>query len=421
MKKIFVLSILFFASALFAQKYALVNGTIHTITNGNITNGLLLIDGNKISYAGVKKDFPTDYKIIDCSGLEVYPGLIDAGGTLGTAEIGSISETNDFAELGEFSANMHTLTAVNPNSEIIPTIRVEGVTTALTEPIGSLFNGMSALINLHGYTPEQMAVKKISGLHLTFPTKGRVSSFDKTSLKQREKRFNEQMKKLNDLWEMAESYVRNYKASIGNKGSADFKRDIRFDPFIDLLEKKYPLIVNVNRDVDILRAIEWVKNKNVEVIFSGVSEGWRVADYLKEANIPCLVGPVLSLPTRSEDRYDRQYVNATIMHNAGVKVALRSGSDTDSRNLPYHAATLVAYGLDEDAALKMLTLFPAEIFKVENQLGALSEGKLANIVVCKGNILEVSTKIHKVFINGFDVPLESRQTKLYDEFKKRNP
>lgn len=421
MKKLFLIGLLFISSNLFAQKFALVNGTIHTITNGIIDNGLLLIDGNNISFVGKKKEFSTEYKVVDCAGLQIYPGLIDAGSTLGTAEIGSIPETNDFSELGEFATNMHTLTAVNPNSEIIPTIRVEGITTALSEPVGSLFNGMSTLINLHGYTPEQMAVKKITGLHLTFPTKGRFSSFDKNSLKQREKRFEDQMKKLNELWEIAENYSRNFKSAASSNSLNEFKRDIRFDPFIDLFEKKYPLIINVNRDVDILRAIEWVKNKNVEVIFSGVSEGWRVADYLKEANIPCLVGPVLNLPTRSEDRYDRQYVNATILHNAGVKAALRSGSDTDSRNLPFHAATLVAYGLSEDAALKMLTQFPAEIFKVDNLLGSLSEGKLANIVVCNGNILEVSTKIHKVFINGFDVSLESRQTKLYDEFRKRKP
>lgn len=421
MKKIFLIAMVLFASISFAQKYALIDGTIHTIVNGKIESGLLLIDDNKISYVGAKKEFSSDYRIIDCNGLQVYPGLIDAGSTLGTAEIGSIPETNDFAELGEFSPNMHTLTAVNPNSEIIPTIRVEGVTTALSEPVGNLFSGMSTVINLHGYTPEQMSVKKIAGLHLTFPGKGRVSSFDKTSLKQREKRFEEQMKKLDELWEMAENYVRNFKAAEKSNSPGNFKRNIRFDPFIDLFNKKYPLIVNVNRDLDILRAIEWIKNKNVEVIFSGVSEGWRVASYIKEANIPCLVGPVLSLPTRGEDRYDRQYVNATILHKAGVKVALRSGSDTDTRNLPFHGATLVAHGLDEESAMKMMTLFPSEIFKIDDKLGSLAEGKIANIVVCNGNIMEVSTKIHKVFINGFDVPLESRQTKLYDEFKKRNP
>lgn len=416
MKNILILILFLFSGFTFAQKYALTNGTIYTITNGIIENGTVLISEGKIEFAGTSTNIPDDYLIINCDGLRIYPGLFDSGTSLGLVEIGSLPETRDNSEVGEFNANMEAITAINPNSELIPVTRVNGITTVLAEPSGNLFNGQSCVINLFGYTPEAMSLIKNSGLHLNFPSRGRVSSFDKTSLREREKRYDEAMNKLNSLWEMAENYVRNF-----NEGKSNFKKDNRFEPFINLFDKKLPLIINVNRDVDILRAIDWVKEKNINVIFSGVNEGWRVADEIAKAGIPCLVGPVLSVPTRQEDRYDAPYLNAEKLRKAGVKFAFRTGESSNVRNLPYNAASAVAYGMPYEEALKGVTTYPAQIFGIDNLIGSIENGKIANIVVTDNDILEVATEIKYLFINGYNVPLENRHSKLYEEFKKRNP
>lgn len=416
MKNILILILFIFSVSTFAQKYALTNGTIYTITNGIFENGIVLISEGKIEYAGTNRNIPDDYLIINCEGLKIYPGLFDSGTSLGLIEIGSLPETRDNNEVGEFNPNMEAITAINPNSELIPVTRVNGITTVLAEPSGNLFNGQSCVINLFGYTPEAMSLIKNSGMHLNFPSRGRASSFDKTNLREREKRYDEAMKKLNSLWEMAENYVRNFKDNKSN-----FKRDIRFEPFIDLFNKKFPLIITVNRDVDILRAIDWIKEKNINVIFSGVSEGWRVADEIAKAKIPCLVGPVLSVPTRQEDRYDAPYLNAEKLRKAGVKFAFRTGESSNVRNLPYNAASAVAYGMPYEEALKGVTIYPAQIFGIDNSIGSIENGKIANIVVTDNDILEVATEIKYLFINGYNVPLENRHSKLYEEFKKRNP
>ena len=418
-KKIFIFFLSSFVSLL-AQNYALVNGEVYTVTNGIIKQGTVLISDGKIIDVGKNISIPDDYEKIDCTNLKIYPGLIDAGSAIGLVEIGSLPETIDNLELGDFNPNVQTLTAINPNSVLIPVNRAGGVTTVLSEPQGSLFTGQSSLINLFGFTPEQMAVKKIAGLHLVFPSKGRVSSFDKSALKEREKRFTRQMENLDELWVMAENYNRNYQKAKLNNELHLFKKNFRFDPFISLFEKEVPLVITVNRDTDILRAIDWTKNKNINVIFSGVTEGWRVAKQIADAKIPCLVGPILSLPTRPEDRYDRPYTNPKFLYEAGVTIAFRTGESSNVRNLPFHTAKSIAYGLPEDVGLKALTIFPAQIFGVDNLIGSIEKGKIANIVVTDNNILEINSQTKYLFINGKNVSLENRQQELYEKFRKRD-
>ncbi len=414
---LFVLSLARLSSA---QSFALKDGEINTITNG-VFIGNIVIENGKISAVGKDILIPDSLETIDCKGLRIYPGLIDAGSFLGLIEIGSLPETRDNAEVGEFNPDLLAFTAINPNSVLIPVARVNGVTSVISEPSSGLFPGQSTLINLFGYTPDEMAILKSAGMHLNFPSKGRTSSFDKSKLEEREKKYKEEMKKLNELWIMAENYYKNYKKAFEENKLDSFPINLQFQAFVPLFDEQLPLIIHVNSQYDILQAIEWLSNKKIKKIFSGVSEGWRVADDIAKSGIPCLVGPVLALPTRAEDRFDVPYKNVERLRKAGVKVAFRSGESSNVRNLPYEAATAVAYGMPEDEALKALTINPAEIFGVSDKYGSIENGKVANLVVTNGNILQVRTKILHLFINGHKVSLKNRQSELYDEFKKRNP
>jgi imidazolonepropionase-like amidohydrolase len=230
------------------------------------------------------------------------------------------------------------------------------------------------------------------------------------------------LKQLNDVWEQAALYAKIDSAATAN--SANPKPD--FNPEMAALapvaQGRAMLMIEVNRYDDIESAIKWVQNHKIKkVVFTGVAEGWRVADKLAKANIPVITGPVIAMPTRNSDRYDKAYANPGLMRKAGVKVAIRSNDSENVRNLPWHAGFAAAYGMGREEALKAITIVPAEIFGVADKLGSLEVGKTANLVVTTGDILETKSQILHVFIDGWQVPMDSRHIQLYKEFLNRTP
>jgi imidazolonepropionase-like amidohydrolase len=183
------------------------------------------------------------------------------------------------------------------------------------------------------------------------------------------------------------------------------------------------LIVHANHAQTITDALSWAEERGLldRLILTGVLEGWRVADRIAEKEVPVLVGPVLDLPGRPSDRYDKAYANAGLMKAAGVKLAIRTGETENVRNLPYHAGFAAAYGLGRDEALRAVTIDAAEIFGVADLIGSIEVGKLANLFVADGDPFETRTQVRHLFINGFKIPLDNRQRRLYDEFLERDP
>ncbi len=402
-----------------ADPTAFINARIITVTQGVIEDGTLVVDGDRIVAMGRGVPVPTGARVIDCAGMSIYPGLIDAGTQMGLVEIGSLAETRDAREIGDFSPQMKALTAVNPNGVAIPVTRVSGVTTVLTEPSGGMLPGQAALINLHGYTPEQMYAG-FEGVSLDFPSTGRRGRFDARSDEDIEKASKAALDNLNDTLQRARLYHRIDSLYRVNPTSHKPEYVPALDALLPVVRGQQALIIEVNAAKDILSAIEWVQQQELDrVILTGLAEGWRVADKIAEAGIPCLVGPVLSIPTRASDRFDKAYANAGLMESAGVKVALRSGETANARNLPYNAGFASAYGMAD--ALRAVTIVPAEIFKVAEEIGSLEVGKKATLFVADGDPFETSTDIHHVFIDGYEIPMVSRHTKLYDEFLQRTP
>jgi imidazolonepropionase-like amidohydrolase len=396
--------------------FALTNATIETVTNGTIQNGTLIIANGKIQDLGANVAIPAGAITIDCSGLTIYPGMIDGGTLLGLSEVGSVDRTQDYNEIGDVIPHMQALTAVNPNSALIPVTRVNGVTTVLTQPTGGLFPGTAALINLYGYTPDQMYAG-FKGILINFPSTGRRGGWDRRSDEDIKKASEKALKMLNDVWNKAVQYHKIDSATNG-KGQAYYPE---MEALLPAVRGEMTLMINVNASKDILEALKWLEGKKVKAVLCGVAEGWRVADKIAAANIPVITGPVLGMPTREYDRYDKPYANAGLMAKAGVKVAIRTNDTENVRNLPYNAGFAATYGMGREAALKAITIVPAEIFGVADQLGSLEKGKTANLFVTTGDPFETKTQVKYLFISGWQVPLESRHTQLYDEFLERAP
>jgi imidazolonepropionase-like amidohydrolase len=258
------------------------------------------------------------------------------------------------------------------------------------------------------------------GVVVNFPNTGRRGFFDRRTDEDIKKASEKSLKQLNDVWEKTIQYFKLDSATKG-KGVAYYPE---LQALLPVLRGEIPLMIEVNAQKDIQTALKWVKEKKVKkVIFTGVSEGWREAENIAKANIPVIAGPVIAIPNRDYDRYDAIYANPGWMKKAGVKVAIRSSEDGNGnyRNLPYHAGFAVAYGMNKEDALKAVTIVPAELFGVSDRMGSIEVGKSANLFVCDGDIFETKTQVSNVFIEGWQIPMQSRQTLLYDEFLKREP
>jgi imidazolonepropionase-like amidohydrolase len=396
---------------------ALTGATIETVTKGTITNGTVLIVDGKIAGLGKDVNIPAGIEVIDCKGLSIYPGMIDAGTNLGLSEISAVARTTDFNEIGEVIPQMKALTAVNPNATAIPVTRVSGVTTVLSIPTGGILPGTAALINLHGYTPDQMYAG-FEGIVLTFPNTGRRGFFDRRTEEEIKKASEKALSSLNDVWEKAIQY---HKIDSATKGKAGYYPELQ--ALGKVIRGEQTLLVEVNASKDITAALKWIKERKVKkTILTGVAEGWRVADEIVKSGIPVITGGILELPARDYDRYDKAYANAGLLKKAGVKVAIKSESGNNNyRNLPYHAGFAVAYGMSKEDALKAITIVPAELFGVADRLGSIEVGKSATLFVCNGDPFETKTQVSHVFIGGWQIPMVSRHTELYNEFLKREP
>jgi imidazolonepropionase-like amidohydrolase len=395
--------------------FALTHAAIETVTKGRLENATIIIRDGIIEAVGTDVPIPPDAQLIDCKDLEIYPGMIDGGTKLGLQEIESISLTQDDDEVGELTPEMDALTAVNPNSVLIPVTRVSGVTSVITRPSGGLFPGTASLIDLHGYTPEQM-YDGFKAMVINFPSSGRRGRYDSRSDEDIKKEGDKAIKKLDETWERVRTYASIDSATMGK---ADYNPEMA--ALVPVLRGEMTAFIEANKESDILAALKWIKEKKIKAVLTGVAEGWRVADSIALAGVPVITGPVLATPTRDTDPYDQAYKNAGLMQKAGVKVALRTNDAENVRNLPFNAGFAATYGMGKDEALKAVTIIPAEIFGVADQIGSIEPGKKANLFVSTGDPFEPATAIKYLFINGWNVPLESRQTLLYEEFLHRSP
>jgi len=402
-------------------KFAITGATIHTVTNGTIESGIILIDGEEIAFVGENARITNEYTRIDASGKHVYPGFIDGWSGLGLVEISAVPVTVDNAELGQFNPHMYAFTAFNPHSASIPVTRVSGVTTVLSHPSSGSIAGKAAVMDLWGYSPDSMAVKKSGALVMNLPSSSGGGWWDDRSEEEIKKQYEQNLKEINDFLDKARFYdqmMKEYESDPSDKTKPDY--DPRMEAMREVLAGDVPVVISVNDEKEILDAIDWIKdNDDMNFIFEGVREGWRVAEEIAETGVPVLT-TTLYTPSRDYDNYQRPYQNPGLMAQAGVKVAVVSDDIENSRNTPFEAGYAATYGMGVEEALKAVTIYPAEIFGVADRLGSLEAGKQANLFIADGDPFEPMTNIEQVFIKGYKIPMVSRHIQLYQEFLDRD-
>jgi imidazolonepropionase-like amidohydrolase len=420
-----------FSSAMPEQEdgYAIMHATLITVTGDTIVNGTLLIEGERIAAIGTGIRIPAHCEVIDASGLFIYPGLIDGYSALGLSEVGAVAATQDAYEVGNYNPHIQVKVAINPHSVHIPISRVNGITAAVVAPSGGVISGQCALIQLKGWTWEEMVIDAPVGIAVNFPHM--PSKEEEESQRQRtpapgekvtsaEERFEKALKDLKEVFQKARRYAAAWDAYKQSEKPTAPDMDLMMEALIPVVQKDLPAIISVNTEQDIKNAVVFIKELNINAIFQGVREGWKVAPLLKEHTIPVIIGPVLRSPD-SKDPYDALFANASVMVKAGIKIAFSTSSAADVRNLPYQAGTASAFGLPKAEALKAVTINPAEILGVANKLGSLEVGKLANVIITDGDPLEMRTQIKHLFISGEKISLDTKHTELYEKFRKRPP
>lgn len=401
---------------------ALRGGKIVTVTQGTFENGIILIKSGKITFVGKNVQIPEGTKIIDVSEYTILPGLIDSFTNLGTVEIEPMLRDFDEAT-SPITPQLRIIDALNPENTFIPIARKWGVTTALTAPgEGNLLSGQSALIYLCGESMEDMVIKFPVAVHgnlgetskLRYGEKGQMPStrmgaaallrqtlVDAKAYSDKVLAYEEKLKEYKNKEKKAEE-ERDKDEEDKNELTqepAPPPRDFKLESLVPVLTGDLYLVLRANRQDDILTALRIAEEFGIKIVINHGAEAYKVADKLAQKNIPVLVGPVESYFQRIETR-GALYENVVKLHKAGVKIAFQTGSVKNVSDLLYQAESAVKYGLPYDEALKALTLYPAQIFGVDDKIGSLEKGKIANLVVFEGDPLKRLSRVNMVVIKG---------------------
>jgi len=416
-----------------AWTIAIKGGRVFTMSDGIIENGTIIIENNRVSEVGENLVIPEGASVLDATGKIITPGLIDAYTQLGLEEISEEESTVDTDELSSpLTPQVRSIDAFNSQSELIPVTRIEGVTTALSAPGNkNVIAGQSAVMELAGETVAGMIVKEPAALHLNFGERPVTTWREKKKIDTRmglvamlRQKFIEAEEYAAE-WTKFETELDEYAENMNlpaNKRKKDLRepeppeRDLGLEIMVEALNGEIPVVASAKRKDDILTAIRFSEEFGLDLILLYATDAYKVADILEKKNIPVLIGPITTQPSRMEN-LGAIYENAAILSRAGVRIAIITGSSHDVRDLRFQAGIAAQYGLSVSEALKAITVYPAQILKVDNELGSIEPGKIANLAIFDGDPLQPLTKVTDVFIEGRAVPMESMQTRLYEKYK----
>ncbi|MBV8841569.1 MAG: amidohydrolase family protein [Bryobacterales bacterium] len=413
-----------FSAAVWAgdtDTFLLRNVDVYAVVNASIKDGAILVVDGKIAEIGSKIVPSKGLRIIDGKGLRAYPGMIDSGTELGLAEVSDVRATVDTAELGVFMPQLRALVAVNAESEHFPVARANGITSVLTFPSSNgnarpggerqIISGQAALIHMDGWTWEELAVNRSAALHLIFPS---LPANQASGYAEAKRVYDRELQQIDDFFDQARRYRI---AKVG--GAPGFKTDLKMEAMLPVLEGKLPVAISAAREQAIRDAIQFAGRQQVRMVLLHPREWGKTAPELKARNIPVILGPTLDLPLNEDDAYDSSFTLPAEAFRAGLKIAFGTFDNEFVRNLPYNAATAVAYGLPYEEALKAVTINAAEIWGVRDQIGSIEKGKLADLMLTTGDPLETQTEVRMLFIKGKQVDLTNRHTRLYQKYLNR--
>jgi imidazolonepropionase-like amidohydrolase len=418
---------------------------VYPVTGPEMKGVSVLVTDGKIADIGAKVVGPKGVKIVEGKGLRLYPGMIDSNTELGLSEISAERVTVDTGEIGEFMPQLKALSAVNPESEHFGVVRANGITSVMTFPAAGgrggrggggaqYISGQAALIHMDGWTWEDMEINRSAAVHLLFPSiamrggRGGLANVDFAdeiallfggggaagTYTEAKRNYETQVAKVTEFFDNCRQYQKERTANLPG-----FKRDLKYEAMLPVLEGKVPVAVPASRERAIHDAVVFAEKEHIKIVILAPQELGKEGPELKAKNVPVILGRTEALPENQDAPYDYAESLPGEFYKAGVKIAFGTFDNEFSRNLPYNAARAVAYGLPYDEALKAITINSAEIWGAGDKMGSIEKGKWADLMLVNGDPLETPTQIKALYIKGKEVDLSNKQTRLYQKYMAR--
>jgi hypothetical protein len=399
-----------------SKPIALTGATVH-LGNGKIlTNAVVGFDKGKVTMVAEASSNPglSGYEEIKVNGKHIYPGFILADSPLGLVDVSSVRAMNDVAERGELNPNVRAQVAYNTDSEMITTMRLSGILLAQATPIGGRISGTSSFMELEGWDWEDATHTADVAIHLYWPAMMKnefdFATFSSTEVPNKE--YDKEVGALNQFFADAAVY-----GKISAKDT-----NLKMEAMQGLFDGKKALMLYCNKPKEIISSINFAKKFGVKrIVLVGGSGSFVVAEFLKENAIPVILQQTHSLPERPDDDIDMPYKLPHLLTQAGVQVSIsHDGMPARARNLAFYAGTAVAYGMDKEEALKMITSNPAKAIGVDSRVGTIEVGKDATLFVSEGDVMDMkSCIVSHAFVSGKLVNLPTKQEELYERYSKK--
>lgn len=381
----------------------LANAVIHPVSGPTIENGFLLFENGVIQSVSKKRP-KGDANVINLKGQHVYPGMIESMSQIGLVEIPAVRSSRDGREAGTLNPNVKAVASFNPDSEVVPVTRANGVLLAVASPSGGLVSGRASLMMMDGWTNFEMALKPEVAMVVNWPSASRTGK-------------NTGLDELTKFIDEARAYQTARQADPNQQAF-----DIRLESILPVLDGQMPILAKADETQEIQSAIAFCVEQDLKLVIFGGHDAMECVELLKQHSVPVIVDSTHRRPARRHEPYDAAYTLPARLKKAGIPFCI-SGSGRaetwNSRNLPYHASFAAAHGLGKAEALKSVTLSPAQILGVDSMVGSLEAGKHATLIVTTGDPLETDTEVTAAWIKGRQVQLTSRHTRLYQKYKQK--
>ena len=403
----------------------LQNAVLHTVSGGIVLGGTLWFHDGTIRGvlpAGETPTLPNNAPalVLDLQGKHVFPGMLAVNSSLGLVEIGMVRQAVDTDEVGDMSPEALAKVAVNPDSTALPVARSNGVLAAVVFPIGGLLPGRASVMQLDGWTNHDMTVREDAGPVVMWPAQSGgerarrgpraaagAEATDGNATKKARQRID-------DAFLAARAWLDAWTADRA------LPIDIRHQALVPALRGEVPVFVLADELEQIESAVLWATSRQLRVVIVGGREAASCGVLLRDRKVPVVVSGVHRMPARDDSAYDEAFTLPKRLADLGIAFCIASGGDfSNERNLPYHAATAAAFGLDRQRAFAAITHDAAVICGVGDRLGSLAVGKDATLFVADGHPFDLPTKIELAFVRGRPVDLRNKHTELAKKYRER--
>ncbi len=373
------------------------NAKIFTMTNKNYENGNILIKNGKIEEVGENIDAPEKAYVIDAKGGWVLPGLIDAHCHIGLMEEGMGFEGRDLNEATDpITPHIRAIDGINPLDNSFQEAVKAGITTVMTGPgSANVIGGQFAIIKTKGVCIDKMIIKEPAAMKIAFGENPKRIYNSKNKMP---------MTRMAAAALLRETLIKakayKFKKETAESKGENFDIDLKMEAFIPVLNKKIPLKAHAHRADDLITAIRIAKEFDLSLTLDHCTEGHIIVSEIKEAEVPVILGPIMSFRGKVETR-NKSLQTAAILNKAGIKLAIMTDHPVvPIEYLPICAGLVAKAGLGIEEALKAITINPAEILGIQNRVGSIQKGKDADIAIYNGNPMEIFTDLLYTIIDG---------------------